>query len=353
MMNNKSMIRILSVVLILLLLTGCAEGNSPFESGTTDPKQDATTEVAKPTRLEIVTPPDRTRYENGDVFDRTGMVIKAHYADGSVREIEDYQIRNGNPIKLTDNLVLISYEGLFVQQPISVTHRGNNAVYSVAQTQPLTESVLSDKTILWLGSSVTYGAHSEGESMTDYIAARNGTNCIKEAVSGTLLADVQTASGKKSYVERFNDYISAGGADEAIDAFICQLSTNDANSPEVLGEITADDVFDVERFNTKTTFGAMEYLIATARQTWDCPIIFYTNCYFEDSNYRIMVDSLKKIAQKWDVVIIDLYDDASFNDISEEDYSLYMSDRVHPTRAGYREWWTPKFEEALRAVFAQ
>ena len=350
-MKKKICMGLLSVLLILLLLTACTGGNVPSEPAATEPSPAATTE--KPTRLEIVTPPNRTRYENGDTFDPAGMVIQARYADGTVRVVEDYKIRNGNPIKLTDNLVLISYEGLFAQQPISVTHRGTNDGYSVAQTQPLAESVLTGKTVLWLGSSVTYGAHSEGESMADFVAVRNGMNCIKEAVSGTLLADVQTASGKKSYVARFKDYLAAGGGDEAIDAFICQLSTNDANSPEVLGEITGSDVRDIAAFDTATTFGAIEYLIATAQQTWDCPVIFYTNCYYEDANYRTMVDGLKEIARKWDIVIINLYDDAAFNDISEEDHALYMSDRVHPTRAGYREWWTPKFEEALRAVFTQ
>jgi hypothetical protein len=24
-----------------------------------------------------------------------------------------------------------------------------------------------------------------------------------------------------------------------------------------------------------------------------------------------------------------------------------MADAIHPTRAGYREWWLPKFEQAL------
>ena len=38
--------------------------------------------------------------------------------------------------------------------------------------------------------------------------------------------------------------------------------------------------------------------------------------------------------------------------ISPEDYALYMHDPVHPTKAGYGLWWTPKFEEALIAVLA-
>ena len=35
------------------------------------------------------------------------------------------------------------------------------------------------------------------------------------------------------------------------------------------------------------------------------------------------------------------------NDVSEKEYEVYMADPVHPTQAGYLEWWTPKMEEYL------
>ena len=34
-------------------------------------------------------------------------------------------------------------------------------------------------------------------------------------------------------------------------------------------------------------------------------------------------------------------------DVSEKEYEVYMADPVHPTQAGYLEWWTPKMEEYL------
>ena len=30
-----------------------------------------------------------------------------------------------------------------------------------------------------------------------------------------------------------------------------------------------------------------------------------------------------------------------------------MSDTTHPTKAGYRDWWTPKFEEMLTGLIAE
>ena len=69
-----------------------------------------------------------------------------------------------------------------------------------------------------------------------------------------------------------------------------------------------------------------------------------------DENYGVMVDALEKIADKWDVTIIDMYRDQEFNNITEEEQLLYMADKIHPTKAGYRNWWLPKFEEALSGI---
>ena len=45
---------------------------------------------------------------------------------------------------------------------------------------------------------------------------------------------------------------------------------------------------------------------------------------------------------------IDMNLDLSFNaQPTEEQRSLWMVDKIHPSRAGYRDWWLPKFEEAL------
>ena len=45
--------------------------------------------------------------------------------------------------------------------------------------------------------------------------------------------------------------------------------------------------------------------------------------------------------------MIDLWNDEEMNDVSDKEYKVYMADPVHPTQAGYLEWWTPKMEEYL------
>ena len=223
---------------------------------------------------------------------------------------------------------------------------GNDFFYSLENTERQPDNVLTGKTFYFLGSSVTYGAGANAEGMGDFIAKRNGCVCFKEAVSSTTLADV----GEKSYVSRFENYVFSKDKAKNIDCFICQLSTNDRSRQDIFGEITPDNVKDVESFNKSTTFGAIEYIIALCKKTWNCPIVFYTGTYFESDTYEIMISALKRIAQKWNITVLDLFYDKDFNDISEEKYKLYMVDPVHPKRAGYREWWVPRFEECLKTV---
>ena len=212
---------------------------------------------------------------------------------------------------------------------------GNGEQYSVENVEELEESPLEGMNICYLGSSVTYGAYSQGVSFADYIAKRNGTTFVKEAVNGTTLAD-----GNNSYISRM-EKLDKGAR---FDLFVCQLSTNDATQNKPLGEVSEAGTTE---FDTSTVCGAIEYIIDYATETWACPVVFYTNSYYESQSYAAMVDALKEIQQKYDIGVIDLYSDKEFNDISAEQRSLYMADDIHPTKAGYLEWWTPKMEEHL------
>ena len=92
----------------------------------------------------------------------------------------------------------------------------------------------------------------------------------------------------------------------------------------------------------------MEYIIGYIRKTWGCPVVFYTNSFYKSERYAEMAAAMREIASLYGVGLIDLYGDEGFNAISEEKRRLYMADDIHPTRAGYLEWWTPKMEEYLR-----
>jgi len=200
---------------------------------------------------------------------------------------------------------------------------------------------VKNKTIVFLGSSVTYGSHSGGYSMCDYIRDTMGANTVKWAVSGTTLSTAKP----NSYIERM---LREMESQDKCDLFITQLSTNDAAKEIELGSLYAS--FEKESFDTNTIIGAIEFIIATALEKWGCPIAFYTGTYYESENYQKMVDALIDISQKWGIGIIDLWNSEKMRAVSPEDYARYMANAVHPKREGYVEWWGPEFAKYIEKL---
>lgn len=243
----------------------------------------------------------------------------------------------------------------------------NDDIFSPENTAKRENSALDGKKIYWLGSSVTYGSASRGDSMADYLDALAGTVSKKEAVSGTTIYDDgrEGDSGSKSYTRRLTESSVFNRGDE-IDAFICQISTNDCTSSRLKyrGSITANDVFAKDSFDRSTTLGGIEYIIAYVTEVWNCPVYFYSGAYFGDGDrvsssvkgedYGQFVNEVKAIAEKWmnyngtQVGVIDMFHDSEFNAAaSKEYYAWAQSDAIHPKRAGYLQWWTPYLEHRL------
>ena len=180
---------------------------------------------------------------------------------------------------------------------------------------------LTGKTVLFLGSSVTYGSAAGGISFADIAAEQCGFTCVKEAVSGTTLADLD----ETSYVSRLKQ------VDTALrpDLFVCQLSTNDAKDSL---QIPIHEISD-----------AIEAIIRYVQKTWNCPIVFYTGTQYNNIKYLVMIDTLKLLQKSYDFAILDLWHDADMICVDKADYNRYMQDPIHPRLAGYRDWWLPKF----------
>ena len=237
-------------------------------------------------------------------------------------------------------LVVILIAGIFIGNTYGLFTKGNSGKYSLKNTATVENSPLSGKTVIFLGSSVTYGYGSKGVSFADYLEKSDGIHAIKEAVSGTTLVDVKD----NSYVSRMKTI------DENIkaDAFVCQLSTNDATKEMPLGEIS--ESYDINDFDTQTIAGAIEYIIAYAKSTWNCPTVFYTQAKYDSDHYAKMVNLLLEIQKKWDITVIDFWNDEEVNNITDQQRKIYLIDHIHPTKAGYKEWWLPKFQEVLYEV---
>jgi hypothetical protein len=216
---------------------------------------------------------------------------------------------------------------------------GNAEKYSSVYSQIDFNSPLYGRTLYFLGSSVTRGYGALGESLADFISRRCGAEAVLSAVDGTTLADLSP----DSYASR------VAGFDKGVrpDCFVCQLSTNDVRVRD-RGTVTSS--FDVGGFDRKTTFGAVEYIAYYVKTVWDCPLLFYTNPYFDNPVYADMVGVLLKAAEKWGAFVLNLFSDRDFNAIPSEARKLYMKDDIHPTKAGYRDWLAPEFEKILSRI---
>lgn len=201
-------------------------------------------------------------------------------------------------------------------------------------------SSLYGKTVIFLGSSVTYGYGSLGKSFADFLEETDGITAVKEAVSGTTLADIK----ENSYVSRLKTIDKNIKAD----AFVCQLSTNDATKNIPLGTVSSSK--NQSSFDTKTVAGAVEYIISYVYDTWKCPVVFYTQAKYDSESYEKMVSLLLDIQNKWNIEIIDLWNNEKINNITDEQRRLYLVDNIHPTRAGYFEWWLPEFQKSLKEM---
>ena len=185
---------------------------------------------------------------------------------------------------------------------------------------------LRNKTVLFLGSSVTYGSASGGISFADFMAEACSLTMVKEALSGTTLADI----GGDSYVARLKR------VDPKIkpQLVIVQLSTNDSGKGIPLAD----------------TEDAIRWIVNYVKATWHCPVAFYTGTYFDRPAYAETVERLFALAEECDFHVIDLWNDPDLRAVSKSDYARYMADPVHPTLYGYKDWWTPKFIEFCRQL---
>ncbi len=75
------------------------------------------------TEIEIITPPSKVNYVEGESFDRTGMVVKAKYDDGSTGILESYEIIPDTSLTVYDSIITVRKDGKTDTTPITVVHK--------------------------------------------------------------------------------------------------------------------------------------------------------------------------------------------------------------------------------------
>ncbi|NLB19191.1 MAG: SGNH/GDSL hydrolase family protein [Syntrophomonadaceae bacterium] len=277
------------------------------------------------------------------------------YDKGLFLALKDITLKTGDTITITtlSGFKLPTYEQSFLPCIGDVRLYPAGAKVAVGYDGGIPEDKavnsndpLSGLEIIWLGSSVSYGQSALGYSMADYLEESHPALVShKYTVSATTLVDDNAAS----YVSRMKEIPT----DLRPDLFIVQLSTNDAMFDKPFGTLSSSK--NIEAFDTHTIYGAMEYIIAYASETWDCPVVFYSGTYYDSATYSNdgsyygrMVEALLDIQKKWGILVIDLYNNQEMTAIyNSEKYNTYMADGVHPNAHGYSAWWGPVFEKEL------
>ena len=62
-------------------------------------------------KIEILKMPNKIEYKEGEKFDKSGMIIKAIYDDGTESNIDNYAIDKTSPLSIYDSLISITYNG--------------------------------------------------------------------------------------------------------------------------------------------------------------------------------------------------------------------------------------------------
>ena len=80
--------------------------------------------------ISITKAPNKTNYESGETFDKSGMVVKAKYSDGTEKEITGYTTSPTSILTTSDKTITVSYtEGGVTKtttQNITVSAKGSN-----------------------------------------------------------------------------------------------------------------------------------------------------------------------------------------------------------------------------------
>ena len=121
---KKKSIKILSLLSLMVIsgvMSGCDNTMNSNSIPSTNSSSTVQEEDPHVTKLELVTPPSKTEYMEGDIFDPTGIKVKAYWSHGIDEDLNKNDIKyDKTPLKEGDKKVTITYEGLTLDVAINV-----------------------------------------------------------------------------------------------------------------------------------------------------------------------------------------------------------------------------------------
>lgn len=126
--------------------------------------------------ITIDTPPTRVNFEAGEVFDPSGMVVKAHYDNGDEVILENYNFYPNRPLTEEDTEITISYTELGVTCTAKQSITVKLIVKQLAVTTPPINTVYASGQVFDPSGMVVTVYYSDGSSkiVEDYTYSPTG-----------------------------------------------------------------------------------------------------------------------------------------------------------------------------------
>ena len=200
---------------------------------------------------------------------------------------------------------------------------------------------LKDKTILFLGDSITegHGVSERSKRFSDLIAAKTGANCINYGISGTRIAHQHAFDPAQRH-----DYDFCMRAEEMqreADCIVIFGGTNDYDH--------GDAPFGSFSDRTSMTFyGALHTLYSYLSEHYlGVPVVILTPLHRSNEDngpvarqyaYKPLkeyVAAIREVAEYYSFPVLDLYATAGIQPKVEAVRKAFMPDGLHPNDAGH------------------
>lgn len=126
--------------------------------------------------------PAKTVYTEGEIFLKTGMIVKAYYSDGSSEVITNYTVTPEGALSVSNTSVTVSYGGKSATVHITVNPADNNnnnnnkTLQSISITQNPTKTVYTEGEVFSKTGMIVTAYYSGGSSevITNYTFSPEG-----------------------------------------------------------------------------------------------------------------------------------------------------------------------------------
>lgn len=217
---------------------------------------------------------------------------------------------------------------------------------------------LNNKTIAFIGDSITYGAgdrpNPETYSSTGWVSRIRNYNPLATVLGfgagGTTIAVREGRTD--SIVERIQNLYTTN---PTLNYIIIQGGVNDCYSNVPLGEMTNSYS---NNFDDTTFAGALEKIFYFAQNNWQLQNIGYIVTFkvpsaqsMPDQKFTNYMNLAKEICKKWSVPFIDLFNDSDLNYYIPDIRNNYSQnqDGLHPNGQAY-DLISPKINHWLKSL---